>query len=81
MVEQQMIAKVGYAVEALETVVAVLRSPAPARDKLTAARILLNWTMPRPARTAAVTIQTAEELLDAVVRNTDLATAGPTPRA
>lgn len=66
MVEQQMIPKGVYAAEALETVIAVLRSPIPSRDKLTAARMLLDWTMAKPAGTEALTIQTAEDLLDAV---------------
>jgi hypothetical protein len=50
-----------YAREAIETIIAVLRSPTHPRDKVTAARMLLEWTRGKPAANA--TVQNAEDLL------------------
>lgn len=59
--------KNAYAREALEAAVEVMRLDALApKDKLMAARAVLEWTMPKPASSSEVTVKTAESFLDQI---------------
>jgi len=52
------------AVEALEQTMLILRSQVPSKEKLTAARLLLDFTTAKPAATVEQAVRTAEDYLD-----------------
>lgn len=52
------------AVEALTEAMTVLRSPIPPRDKIAAARLILDFTKSKPTAKVEHTVKTAEDLLD-----------------
>ncbi|WP_140418365.1 hypothetical protein [Sphingomonas mucosissima] len=52
------------AVEALTVAMTVLRSPIASKDKVAAARLILDFTKHRPTVKAEKAVKTAEELLD-----------------
>lgn len=52
------------AVEALQEAMTVLRSPIPPRDKIAAARLVLDFTKSKPTARVEHTVKTAEDLLD-----------------
>ena len=56
-----------YAVEALKTAVEIMREPAQNRDKLTAARMVLDFTKTKPAAKSEVTIGKAEAFLESLL--------------
>jgi hypothetical protein len=55
-----------YAVEALKTAVEIMREPAQNRDKLTAARMVLDFTKTKPVAKSEVTIGKAEAFLESL---------------
>ena len=52
-----------YSKEALKTAVEVMRVPGETRERLAAARLVLDFTKSRPASKSEVTIGKAEEFL------------------
>jgi hypothetical protein len=56
-----------YAVEALKTAVEIMREPAQNRDKLTAARMVLDFTKTKPVAKSEVTIGKAEAFLESLL--------------
>lgn len=56
------------AVKALEAAVEMLESPAPQREKLAAARLILDFTKAKPASSSIVTVNKAEEWLAAITK-------------
>lgn len=69
MMSKDIIPKDEYAKEAIEAVVEVMRLPAHPRDKLAAARTVLEWTMAKPASTNNVNVKTAEDFLAEVAKD------------
>lgn len=53
--------------EAIKEVIAILRNPASAKDKLTAAKTLLDFTQKKPATNSELTLNKAEDFLEAVL--------------
>lgn len=53
--------------EALKETIVILRTPGDMRNKLAAARTLLEYTRAKPASTSNVTVSTAEEFLGALL--------------
>ncbi len=51
------------AVEALEFAITVVRTPGMVRDKLAAARMVLDFTKQKPATKSDVTVRKAEDFL------------------
>jgi hypothetical protein len=60
-----------YAKEALTTAVEVMRVPGETRERLAAARLVLDFTKSRPAAKQEVTIGKAEEFLSSLLVNDD----------
>lgn len=58
-----------YAVEALETAVILMRMQGDARNKLGAAKLVLEFTKAKPSTKSEVTINTAEALLEAILKD------------
>ncbi|QOT71606.1 hypothetical protein H5V43_16320 [Sphingobium fuliginis] len=56
------------AVEALERVLLVLRSPVPVADRTAAARVILDFTKTKPTARTESTLKTAEDYLDEMAR-------------
>ena len=56
-----------YAKEALTTAVEVMRVPGETRERLAAARLVLDFTKSRPAAKQEVTIGKAEEFLSSLL--------------
>ena len=56
-----------YAVEALKTAVEIMREPAQNRDKLTAARMVLDFTKTKPVSKSEVTVGKAEAFLESLL--------------
>ena len=56
-----------YAQEALTTAVEVMRVPGETRERLAAARLVLDFTKSRPAAKQEVTIGKAEEFLSSLL--------------
>ena len=56
-----------YAVEALKTAVEIMREPGQNRDRLTAARMVLDFTKTKPAAKSEVTIGKAEAFLESLL--------------
>ena len=56
-----------YAIEALETAVQIMREPSQSRDKLTAARMVLDFTKTKPVAKSEVTIGKAEAFLESLL--------------
>lgn len=52
------------AIEALRVAMTVLRGPQAAKDKIGAARLILDFTQAKPATHTARTVKTAEDFLD-----------------
>jgi len=70
MMEQGMIPKEGYAKEALETAVEVMRlEEIHPRDKLAASKLVLEYTMAKPATDTNVNVRTAEDFLDEIAKD------------
>lgn len=57
-----------YAVEALETAVEIMRTPLTARDRLAAAKLVLDFTKEKPSTKQEVTVQRAEDFLAAIMK-------------
>jgi len=53
--------------EALQAAVAIMREPAQNRDKLTAARLVLDFTRSKPAASVEVTVGKAESFLSSLL--------------
>jgi len=58
-----------YAREALHTAVETMRMPIPPKDKLSAARLVLDFTKAKPAQKQEITVTKAEEWLEAVTED------------
>jgi len=56
-----------YAIEALKTAVQIMREPSQSRDRLTAARMVLDFTKTKPAAKSEVTIGKAEAFLESLL--------------
>ena len=56
-----------YAVEALKAAVEIMREPGQNRDRLTAARMVLDFTKTKPAAKSEVTIGKAEQFLESLL--------------
>jgi|TARA_R110000744_G_scaffold77106_1_gene152370 hypothetical protein len=56
-----------YAIEALKTAVEIMREPCQNRDKLMAARMVLDFTKTKPAAKSEVTIGKAEAFLESLL--------------
>lgn len=70
MMEKEMIPKDGYAKEAIETAVELMRLDAiHPRDKLAAAKVVLEYTMAKPATEANVNVKTAEDFLAEIAKD------------
>jgi len=70
MMEQNMIPKEGYAKEALETAVEVMRlQEIHPRDKLAASKLVLEYTMSKPATESNISVKTAEDFLDEIAKD------------
>lgn len=52
------------AVEALQQAMTVLRAPQTAKDKIAAARLILDFTKAKPTTKVEHTVRTAEDILD-----------------
>lgn len=75
MMENEMIPKDGYAKEALEAAVELVRMTAiHPRDKLAAAKVVLDFTMAKPAQTINANVKTAEDFLDEVAKDAGIGT-------
>lgn len=61
--------------EALHKALEVMRMPLPAKDLLAAARLVLDFTKAKPAQKQEITVNTAEEWLQAVVEDAKKAEA------
>lgn len=57
--------------EALEAALVVMRSPGDKREKLAAARLILDFTRAKPASKSVVTVNAAEQWLAAIATETD----------
>lgn len=55
--------------EAIHEVIAILRNPASAKDKLTAAKTLLEYTQKKPVTNSELTLNKAEDFLAAVLED------------
>lgn len=60
-----------YAVEALKAAVEIMREPGQNRDRLTAARMVLDFTKTKPAAKSEVTIGKAEAFLESLLVSDD----------
>ena len=60
-----------YAKEALTTAVEVMRVPGETRERLAAARLVLDFTRSKPAAKSEVTIGKAEEFLSSLLEDED----------
>lgn len=60
-----------YAVEALETAVEIMRMPQAAHNRLSAAKLVLEYTKEKPSTKSEVTVQRAEDFLEAVLKSED----------
>lgn len=65
-----------YAREALHEALVTMRLPGTARDKVAAARLVLDFTMAKPASKSEITVNKAEEWLAAVAEDNDQADKG-----
>lgn len=57
--------------EALHTAISVMRGPESAKDKLAAARLVLDFTKAKPAQKQDITLNKAEAWLEAVTKDND----------
>lgn len=69
MQDKNLIPKGEYAKEAMTAVVEVMRLPAHPRDKLAAAKIILEWTLAKPASESTVNVRSAEDFLADVAKD------------
>lgn len=60
-----------YAIEALKAAVEIMREPGQNRDRLTAARMVLDFTKTKPAAKSEVTIGKAEAFLESLLDSDD----------
>lgn len=58
-----------YAIEALETAVNVMRMQGDVRNKLGAAKLVLEYTKAKPSTKSEVTVNTAEDFLAKVLED------------
>ena len=56
-----------FAIEALKTAVEVMRVPGETRERLAAARLVLDFTKTKPAAKQEVSINKAEDFLDSLL--------------
>ena len=56
-----------YALEALRTAVEIMREPGQNRDRLTAARMVLDFTKTKPAAKSEITVGKAEAYLESLL--------------
>ena len=63
--------KNNYAKEALQTAVEVMRTPAADRERLSAARLVLEFTEAKPAAKSEVTLHQAEAWLEELAKQDD----------
>jgi hypothetical protein len=67
---KDMIPEGAYAREALEAAVSVVRlENVRSRDRVAAAKLVLDFTLAKPATETTLNVQTAEDFLDAVARD------------
>lgn len=64
--------------EALHTALSVMRMPLPAKEKLAAARLVLDFTKAKPAQKTELTVNAAEDWLQAVTQDNASKTEGDT---
>lgn len=70
MMDNNMIPKDGYAKEAIEAAVEVMRMDAiHVRDKLAAAKVVLEFTMTKPETKSSVSVKTAEDFLSEIAKD------------
>lgn len=55
--------------EALKAAIAVMRGPVSPKDKLAAARLVLDFTKAKPAQKQDITVSKAEAWLEAVTKD------------
>lgn len=67
--KQIFVADNDIAEEAIKETIAILRNPASAKDKLAAAKTLLEYTQKKPATNAELTLNKAEDFLEAVLED------------
>lgn len=68
--EKDLIPKGAFAKEAIEAVVEVMRlDKLPPKDKIAAARTVLEWTMAKPASESTVNVKTAEDFLADIAKD------------
>lgn len=60
-----------YSVEALETAVEVMRVPGETRERLAAARLVLDFTKQKPVAKSEVSIGKAEEFLSSLLEDNE----------
>jgi hypothetical protein len=60
-----------YAKEALETAVEIMRLPANASNRLSAAKLVLEYTKEKPSTKSEVTVQKAEDFLESILAQKD----------
>lgn len=67
------IPKQDYAKEAMETAVAIMRrEDVHPKDKLAASKVVLEWTMSKPATETNVNVKTAESFLEEIAQEMGL---------
>lgn len=57
-----------YAKEALETAVELMRVPGGSRDRLAAAKLILEFTKEKPSTKSEVTVAKAEDFLESILK-------------
>ena len=58
-----------YAIEALDTAVKIMRTQGDARNKLGAAKLILEYTKAKPSTKSDLTVHTAEDFLAQVLKD------------
>lgn len=70
MMENNMIPKEGYAKEAIQTAVELMReTEIHPRDKLAAAKVVLEYTLAKPATETTVNVKSAEDFLAEIAKD------------
>ncbi len=65
--KKQFVADNDVSEEAFKEVLVILRAPGPAKDRLAAAKTLLEYTQKKPVAATEMTLNNAESFLDAVL--------------
>lgn len=73
-------AETDFAKEALTTAVEIMRSPDGTRDRLTAARLVLDFTKQKPATKSEMAISQAENFLEGLLKEDELQDGQETQR-